>query len=317
MSTNHAVVVDPEADGGLAVVEVDEPRPAADEAVVAVERFAANPGELMRARQVAPGWRPGRDFSGTVVRRADDGAGPEVGSRVFGMRAEPGVWAQHAAVPTGQLALVPDGVSPTDAAALGTAGLTALLALRRGGLLLGRSVLVSGATGAVGRFAVQLAARAGARAVGTVRRREDVDPTLAAGASAVVVGDDEAALSANGPYDLVLDPLGGEPLARALAVLAEEGLCVNIGWSAGGASTIDVSSFNRVGGATLYGFRLDIETRGRSTTAELAELARLVAEGCLTTSVEVEAPWTEVGRIAADVRDRRISGKAVLSVPPA
>ena len=92
-----------------------------------------------------------------------------VGARVvtFGWAAG---WAELRAVDTGELAVLPDGVDHDAAAALPVAGVTALRALRRLGPVLGRRVLITGASGGVGRFAVQLAARAGAHVVAAAGR---------------------------------------------------------------------------------------------------------------------------------------------------
>ena len=82
----------------------------------------------------------------------------------------PGAWAERVAVRTDALAALPDAVSFGQAATLPVAGLTALWALERGGLLLDKRVLVTGASGGVGHLACQLARQAGAQVVGAVRQ---------------------------------------------------------------------------------------------------------------------------------------------------
>ncbi len=119
--------------------------------------------------QAQAGWRPGRDLAGTVLAQAADGSGPQEGTRVVEMREAPGVWAEQVAVPSSSLAELPDEVSLTQAATLPVAGLTALHALAKGGSLLGRRVLITGSTGAVGIFAHQLAMLSGATVIGTAR----------------------------------------------------------------------------------------------------------------------------------------------------
>src|SRR4030095_12295790 len=95
--------------------------------------------------------------------------GPRAGARVVGFLPE-GAWAERVAVPTHALAELPEKVTVSQAATLPVAGLTALHALARGGLLLGRRVLVTGATGGVGDFAVQLARLARAPVAARARR---------------------------------------------------------------------------------------------------------------------------------------------------
>src|SRR5690348_9654626 len=99
MSTNRAVVVDPEAPGRLVIRSVPEPAPQRGEAVVRVRAVSLNRGEVRRAGMAAAGWRPGWDLAGIVERAAADGSGPPVGARVVGLVLE-GAWAERVAVPT-------------------------------------------------------------------------------------------------------------------------------------------------------------------------------------------------------------------------
>src|SRR6185369_6898594 len=168
----RAVVVDPAADGKLAIKPVELRDPDRDEVSVRVTAISLNRGETRRALQVAdPGWRPGWDFAGVVERAAADGSGPKPGTRVVGLLPS-GAWAERVNCRSHAVAALPEGVSDAQAATLPVAGLTALHALRQGGLLLGRKVLVDGATGGVGHLAVQLAAAAGAEVYGQVRRAD-------------------------------------------------------------------------------------------------------------------------------------------------
>ena len=314
MSTIHAVVVDPAAPGGLALRQVERPVPGTAEAVVRVAAISLNPGELRtRVRTGQAGWRPGRDFAGTVEQAAVDGGGPRPGTRVVGL-VNPGAFAELVAVRTDALAELPESVSFAQAAALPVAGLTALLALEHGGLLLGRVVLITGASGGVGHLACQLARQAGARVVAAVRQTERAAVAREAGAHEVVVGTDLAAAKALGPYHLVLESLGGETLSQALEWLAPGGVCVTFGASASAETTIDSQRFYLRGGTTLYGLYLFEELARRSTAVELARLVGLVADGRLHPHIAVEAPWTEMATRAEQLLDRRVVGKIVLHV---
>lgn len=314
MSTIQAVVVDPNVAGRLAIRDVEAPVAAPGEALVRVAAISLNRGEVRRASGAEAGWRPGWDFAGVVTTAAADGSGPKAGTRVVGMLGA-GAWAEQIAAPTRSLAELPDAVSFAQAATLPVAGLTALYAFERGGPLLGRTVLITGASGGVGLFACQLARLGGAaRIVGIVRNGTHADTVRQAGAHEVVVGEDATLAEPFGPFDTILESVGGNSLATALTLLAPDGTCVLFGQSSGGSSTINAGRFFATGGAKLYGFILFHEIERQPAGQGLARLARIVAGGGLKTSISVEAPWTEIGEVAQQLVDRRFPGKAVLHV---
>jgi len=220
-------------------------------------------------------------------------------------------------VPTNALAALPPAVTFAQAATLPVAGLTALFAVERHGSLLGRAALITGASGGVGLFACRLASLAGARVVGQVRRAEAEAVVRAAGARQVVVGESVAPAAASGPYDLIVDPVGGGALAEAVALLARWGTCVSVGASAGMVGMqvpLDLASVYRAGSVSLHVLSLFAELTREPASVGLERLARLVADGQLTPHVGVEEDWGELGRVAQDLIARRFSGKAVLHV---
>src|SRR5918993_1159834 len=219
-----------------------------------------------------------------------------------------------AAVPTNALAELPDGVSFEEAATLPVAGLTALYALDKGGNLLGKDVLITGASGGAGQFALQLGRMSGARVVALVRRPEHEGLAREAGAHQVAVDDNGATAEEYGPYHLILESVGGDVLGNVLPTLAPEGTCVSFGVSGGAEVTFDARELYLTGGAKLYGFILFHEVIARPAPAGLARLVKLVDEGLLKPSIEIEAPWTDVGEVASRLIDRGYTGKAVLRV---
>jgi NADPH2:quinone reductase len=307
----RAVVVDPESKANLSLAEVGEPEPGPSESLVRVAAVSLNRGEVRRAEAAEPGFRPGWDLAGTVERSAPDG--PAEGTRVVGFLPS-GAWGELVAVPTNALAELPDGVSFEEAATLPVAGLTALYALEMGGNLLGKDVLITGASGGAGQFALQLARMAGARVVALVRRPEHEELAREAGAHEVVADEGGTAASEHGPYHLILESVGGEVLGNALSMLAPEGTCVSFGVSGGPEVTFNTQELYLTGGAKLYGFILFHEVTARPASAGLARLVRLIHEDRLKPRIEVEAPWTEVGDVAARLIDRGYTGKAVLRV---
>jgi NADPH:quinone reductase len=308
VSTNRAVVVDPEAPGRLVIRPVPEPVPDRGEAVVRVRAISLNRGEIRRAGMAAAGWRPGWDLAGAVERAATDGSGPRLGARVVGMLPE-GAWAERVAVPAHALAELPDKVTCSQAATLPVAGLTALHALAKGGLLLGRRVLVTGATGGVGDFAVQLARLAGAHVTASARRTDQVPALRQLGAHEVVVGEE---IPPAPKHDLVIESVGARTLGTALAALERGGVCVTLGVSAAAEVTFDTRQFFVTGRTTLYGFYLFTELGSEPAAVGLRRLADLVAAGQLAPHISVERPWAEIGQVAQDLMARRFPGKAVL-----
>lgn len=314
MGTMRAVVVDKNARANLAFAEVEVPSPAPSEALVRVSAISLNRGEVRRAAMSSePDFRPGWDLSGTVERAAADGSGPSEGSRVVGLLGS-GAWAEVAAVPTHALATLPDGVSFAEASTLPVAGLTALYALEKAGGLLGRNVLITGASGGVGLIACRLARLSGARAVALVRRQEHAGLVREAGAHEVAVGEDGAAAREHGPYDLILESVGGEVLSNALAMLAKGGVCVTFGVSAAPEVTFDARTFYLTGGASLYGFILFHEVLSRPASGGLSRLLRLVESGSLEPRIELEESWEGIGEVAERLTERNYTGKAVLHV---
>ena len=307
----RAAVVDPDSPNRLKLGDIEDPSPTPSEALVRVAAISLNRGEVRRSQEAEPGFRPGWDLSGTVEKAAADGSGPPEGTRVVGFLPA-GAWAERVAVPTDALAALPDGVSFADAATLPVAGLTALYALEKGGNLLGRTVLVTGASGGAGHFAVQLARLAGAKVIGLVRRAEQESLIREAGAHEVAIGEGASTAEEYGPYHLILESVGGRVLGESLAMLAPGGTCVTFGVSASPETSFDIRSFFVTGAATLYGFILFHEVLANPASEGLARLAGLIAEGRLKPHIGLEASWEGIGDTAGKLLDRSYTGKAVL-----
>ena len=309
----QAVVVDRSAPGGLALATVADAVPLPSEALVRVAAVSLNLGEIRRAKNLPDGWRPGWDFAGIVERAAADGSGPQAGARVVGMLGE-GAWAERVAAPTKSLAVVPAAVSLEHAATLPVAGLTALYALGKRGSLLGRRALITGASGGVGMFATQLARLAGAHVTALVHRPEK-RAAVAANADVVVAGDSAAAAHETGPFDVILESVGGDVFASALRELAEDGLLVTFGTSAERACTIDVASFYGHGGAAIYGFIIFHELEREPAGPGLARLASLLDAGKLTVHIDGVVPIGQVAEAAERLWNRSVTGKLVATFP--
>lgn len=311
-----AVMVSPTAIGRLAIEETDVPTPLPNEAVVRVQAFSLNRGEVRRAQTADSGARIGWDLAGVVETGAADSSGPKAGTRVVGI-LRTGAWAESVTVGTDFLAPIPENVTLSQAATLPVAGLTALHALYKRGVLIGKNVLVTGATGGVGDFAIQLSKLSGATVTSHIRRAEQSEFVKTAGADHLAIGENLEAAKEYGPFDLVIESVGGEILGTALTLLAERGVCVSFGTSAGNSVTFDAQKFYPLGGASLYGLFLFDELKWTEAGAVgLTCLAKLVADGKLKPQISVEDDWINVGATAQSLLDRKYLGKAVLKVSP-
>lgn len=292
---------------GLKLAELDEPEPAPHEALVSVRAVSLNRGEL-RLLNIRPnGWVPGQDVAGIVERAAADGSGPAVGARVAALVDQAG-WAENVAAPTDHLAILPDDVSFVAAATVPVAGTTALRTLRLGGELAGQRVLITGASGAVGRFQVQLASRHGASVTAVAASRHAAD-LRNLGAERVV----ETIELAEGLFSLITESVGGDSLAHAIERVAPGGTVVMFGSSSGELTPIGFRQFvPGHEGARLQTFAY--YTSGPEVGADIASLLALIAAGRLETRVVLTVPWRDVGHALDALRQRSISGKAVLTV---
>ena len=290
----------------MRLADVEEPVAAESEALIQVRATALNFGEVhfidhMRKPGEVPGW----DAAGVVVQTAADGSGPPVGSRVVGFHGAGG-WAERRAVPTENLAVLPDSVDFGPAAALPVAGVTALQSLRALGSVVGRRVLITGASGGVGRFAVQLATRAGAHVIAAVGSTARGAGLTALGAKEVVVGLADVAEPVSG----VLDNVGGPLLAEAFSLLADGGSLQSIGMASNQPSTIDFEIERRSGVRK----RLEPFTVRTPFDRDLTYLVELLAAGELDPQIGLRTSWNDVSEAAEALLDRRVAGKAVLDV---
>lgn len=292
----------------IVLADVAEPTPRPHEALVKVEAFSVNRGETFKLERPAPGDRPGKDIAGLVVQPAADGSGPSGVTRVVG-HPMGGGWAEYVAVPTDALAELPDDVSVLQGAALPLAGLTALRLVRAAGPVLGRRILLTGASGGVGHFVTELAAASGAEVTAVTRNAERGARLVELGAAEVV--HDVAA--ARGPYDIVLESTGGQALPLALARLARRGTLIWFGQASRTPATLDFFDFFAgPESAVIRHFHyLDADTR---LDDDLATLVRLTAQGRLHPEIGHVTDWAGTATVLTDLRDRRIRGKAVLTL---
>lgn len=302
-----ALAISSDSPSRLNLTEADEPSCNANEASVAIHATSLNRGELRLLAIRPDGWIPGQDIVGIVERAAADGSGPAAGTRVAALVDQAG-WAEHVAVPTDRLAVIPDAVSFASAATLPVAGTTALRTLRHGGDLAGQRVLITGASGGVGRFQIQIAREQGASvtAIASARHHDDLRNL---GAGQVV----ESIELAEGQFSLITESVGGKSLAHAIERVAPGGTLVLFGSSSGELTPVGFRQFvPGHEGARLQTFAY--YTSGSAIGADIAALLDLVVAGRLETRVAMTVPWTDIGQALDALRQRSFSGKAVLTV---
>jgi NADPH:quinone reductase len=299
---------------GLVSQDVAEPDPGPGEVVVTVSRAAVNPLDvwISRGTVAAAGPLPRTGGSEGAGVTAD---GRRVVFRGAGLGVmRDGTYAERVAVPAAALADIPDGVSDADAAGVGIAGVTAMDVLDLAGVAAGMTVLVLGASGGVGTYAVQMARARGARVVAQTSSAAHLDDLRSlADAVVVSIGDDletglRDAQVAN--VDVVLDPLGGpygEPAARALG---RGGTLVVFGASAGPRFSVFSTDLYRKGARILgYG---GLGTNAAELSAKAARVLLMIADGGVRPVIAAELPLDAVNEAHARIVERRAGGKLLL-----
>jgi NADPH:quinone reductase len=306
----QAYVVDNQQPSGVRFAEVPDPRPAPNEAVIEVEAFSLNSGELPGRAFSTNGSVPGWDTAGRVVAAAADGSGPSLGARVVG-HAWGGAWAERRALTTTNLAPLPEEVDAEAASTLPVAGLTALHAVRTLGAVVGRRVLVTGASGGLGRFTIQLARLAGADVVALTSSEAQRQGLLETGASEVVT--ELAQLSA--PVYGVLENVGGAVLVESWNHLTPGGMLVSVGYAAGTPATFaPYSTVLPRKSLVAMGSGSTPLLPDETVSTDLVYLARLVASRALDPHITWRGSWKQLPEAIALLQNRKLSGKAVLRV---
>lgn len=302
----QALIYDPAAPHRLRLGTAPDPVPNAGQSLVRVAAVSLNFGEIaFRPANGQFGHVSGWDAAGVVVQAAADGSGPAAGTRVVTFDWA-GAWAELRAVDTSNLAVVPDSVDLGLASALPVAGVTALQAVRRLGPLIGRRVLITGASGGVGRYATQLAARAGAHVIASVGSPARAEGLRELGAAEIIIGPENLSGRVYG----VLDNVGGPQLAEAYNRLEDGGIIQAIGMASREPTLIDFEEARtRVDRGRLETFNV-----ASPFGDDLAYLVGLLDKGELNAQVGWRGPWQRAVSAADALLARRIPGKAVLDL---
>lgn len=292
-----------------------DPEPAEGQIAVRIHASSVNPVDNAVAggmlRDFAEYRFPvtlGRDFAGVVERVGSGVDSLEAGQEVFGFApaTDPdvhgGSWAEVTVVPAGQAARRPSGVDSASAGAAPVAALTAMAAIKALELQEGETVLIVGAAGGVGCFAVQLARRAGAHIIAP-GLPEDEGFLVDLGVDHVIPRDGDVVAQTreleDGGVAALIDTVSGSPddLEVYATALAEGGRVASPTRAAG-----EGASRNNVGGSTEGG--------------ALEDLGRLLDEGALHVPIQTTYDLADAGTALADLPEKHTQGKLGIVVAP-
>jgi NADPH:quinone reductase-like Zn-dependent oxidoreductase len=302
----------------LRLVEVAKPAPKADEVLVRVLAVSVNPadwhclrGEPIFSRATLGLLRPkhtilGVDIAGRVEAVGDGVTRFAPGDAVYGNLLDHGFggFAEYAVAPVDVLAPKPATLSFEEAAAVPMAGVTALQGLRHHGEIgAGQSVLVNGASGGVGHFAVQLARASGAEVTGVTSTR-NVDLVRSLGADRVIDYTREDFTRAGRAWDRILDTIGNRSVADLRRALAPGGTCAVTGFTALGR-LLEVS---------LRGGTQIRQVTAHATAGDLERLRGLIEAGTLRPAIDRRYAFGELPEAIRYLEAGRARGKVVVGV---
>ncbi|MGW1893572.1 NAD(P)-dependent alcohol dehydrogenase [Streptomyces sp. NPDC002004] len=257
---------------------------------------------------------PGRDFAGTVEAVGAGVTGVTVGDEVFGTCSAS--FAEYARVPVGRLSPKPANLSFEEAAAVPVSGLAALQAVRdHGRIRSGDTVLVVGASGGVGTFAVQIAKAYGAE-VTAVCSTSKTDLVRSLGADHVIDHTRTDVTEGGNRYDVVLDIGGSRRLSRLRRVLAPRGRLVIVGGETGGRWLGGVDRQIRAQLLSPFvGQKLGTLITSENAR-DLTALRELIESGAVSPAVDRTYPLSETAAAVRRLLSGRTRGKLVITVRP-
>lgn len=319
----------------LELVDIDTPQAGPGQILIRVESAAVNFADIMRRRNDAYPFPtplpfiPGSEVAGTIEALGDGVDGPPVGTPVFGVVGGDGStgYAQYAVAAAEQVIPIPEGLTADEAAGIVIAGTTAMLTLtHQANLTAGESVLIGGAGGGVGTYAIQIAKSLGAGVViGAASTPSKREVALAAGADHVVdpttpAWEQEARNHAGGNgVDVVLEMSGGNTFAEGLSILAPFGRFVVYGIASGepGVFTEEAQHqffYNPSMNQSIHVFNIGLYFGLRPMLAvdAMTRLIGLVATGHVKVQVGDTLALNEAAEAHRRIEARETTGKTIL-----
>jgi NADPH:quinone reductase-like Zn-dependent oxidoreductase len=255
---------------------------------------------------------PGMEFAGVVETVGKDVDHFQRGDEVFGFRTA-GAFAEYVSVSQDALALKPANATFEQAAVLPISGFTAIQAVRdKGHVQPGHKVLVIGASGGVGTYAVQIAKAYGAEITGVCGTR-NVDMVRSLGADHVIDYTQEEITDSGELYDLILDTAGNRPLSHLRKALKPNGTLIIVGgsggpWLMGVGRTLQAVVTSPFTSQKLASFL------SATTQEDLVALKELVEAGDITPVIDRTYPLAETPQALTHVGERHTQGKTVITV---
>ena len=304
--------------------EIQKPSPKDDEVFIKIRAASINPLDwrflransrmvrLMNKLLKLPFGRPGVDVAGVV-----EAVGPSVtqfkaGDRVFGGCR--GAFAEYGCTPESKVVSIPDNVTFEQAAAVNVAGLTALQGLRdKAHVQPGESVLINGAAGGVGTFAVQIAKTLGAEVTGVCSTR-NVEMVKSIGADAVIDYTREDFTKAGKHYDVIFDCVGNKSIAECRAVLNPHGRHIPIGAPHDAKLGPLLFSLTRAVLVSLFTSRKTISFIAKANKEDLRFIGQLIADGKLTPVIDRCYTLTDGAEAVQHVEEGHARGKVLITL---
>lgn len=257
---------------------------------------------------------PGVDLSGEVEAIGPNVTRFQVGDAVFGVAR--GAFAEYACARERQLALKPANATFEEAAAVPVAGSTALQALRdRGGIQPGQKVLINGAAGGVGTFAVQIAKAFGAEVTGVCSSRSE-ELVRSLGANLVIDYSREDFSRTAAKYDLILDCAGNHSVWECRRVMTPKGTLVAIGARPGGRWLGPLPQVLKVFVSGRFVSQQVIIFVASVNASDLTVMKDLIEANKVTPAIDTSYPLSEVGAAVRHLKDGHARGKVVITVEP-
>jgi NADPH2:quinone reductase len=299
--------------------DIADPIPADDEVLIRVEAISIEGGDLAGRRDLTPGKNevPGYAAAGEIV-----GLGKNVTNFAVGQKVTTFHWkgshAELRAAPARKTFAIPDGLDIGVASTIPVGPGTAAWALHLAKAKPGQTVLVLGAAGGVGLATVQLAARLGARVIGTGTRPESLARIREYGLNdAIVVGEKAAseqirALLGGNEVDVIIDTIGGDALVDALGVLKDGGNAVLIGVFGGRNTMIDAGDLLKHR-KTVMGCLLGPEMGDEEPRRLITELFEMAKSGDLKIPIDATFPLAEAAKAHRRAEERGRIGRVLMT----